>query len=93
MDTSYLSQQLTTIVKRLHGLYDEIGVASHERDSRDAEVYMRAHTSYGILTYIASLCALRDHEQPAESCHERETRHVRRGTTLHKDNTTDGTIS
>lgn len=38
MDTSYLSQQLTTIVKRLHGLYDEIGVASHERDSRDAEV-------------------------------------------------------
>lgn len=38
MDTSYLSQQVTTIIERLHGFFDEIGVASHERDSRESEV-------------------------------------------------------
>jgi protein regulator of cytokinesis 1 len=38
MDTSYLSQQVTTIVERLHGFFDEIGVPSHERDSRESEV-------------------------------------------------------
>lgn len=38
MDTSYLAQQVTTIIGQLHGLFDEIGVASHERDSREAEV-------------------------------------------------------
>ncbi|KAK3721523.1 Microtubule bundling protein [Vermiconidia calcicola] len=39
MDTSYLSQQVTTIVERLHGFFDEIGVASHERDSRESELF------------------------------------------------------
>lgn len=38
MDTSYLAQQVTTIIGQLHGLFDEIGVASHEKDSREAEV-------------------------------------------------------
>jgi protein regulator of cytokinesis 1 len=38
MDTSYLSQQVTTIIERLHGFFDEIGVPSHERDSRESEV-------------------------------------------------------
>ena len=38
MDTSYLSQQVTTIINQLHGYFDEIGVASHERDSRESEV-------------------------------------------------------
>ena len=38
MDTSYLAQQVTTIIGQLHGLFDEIGVASHERDTREAEV-------------------------------------------------------
>lgn len=38
MDTSYLAQQVTTIIGQLHGLFDEIGVPSHERDSREAEV-------------------------------------------------------
>lgn len=48
MDTSYLAQQVTTIIGQLHGLFDDIGVPSHERDSREAEVsrgrvsYMRA---------------------------------------------------
>jgi protein regulator of cytokinesis 1 len=38
MDTSYLAQQVTTIIGQLHGLFDEIGVPRHERDSREAEV-------------------------------------------------------
>ncbi|EKG15638.1 Microtubule-associated protein MAP65/ASE1-type [Macrophomina phaseolina MS6] len=39
MDTSYLSQQVTTIIGQLHGLFDEIGVPNHERDSREAELF------------------------------------------------------
>ena len=38
MDTSYLSTQVTTIIDQLHGLFDEIGVPSHERESRETEV-------------------------------------------------------
>lgn len=38
MDTGYLSQQVTTIINQLHGYFDEIGVPSHERDSRESEV-------------------------------------------------------
>jgi Ase1/PRC1/MAP65 family protein len=38
MDASYLSQQVNTIIGQLHGLFDEIGVASHDRESREAEV-------------------------------------------------------
>jgi len=43
MDTSYLAQQVTTIIGQLHGLYDEIGVPNHERDSREAEVHMYSY--------------------------------------------------
>ncbi|KAF1921412.1 microtubule associated protein-domain-containing protein [Ampelomyces quisqualis] len=39
MDTSYLAQQVTTIIGQLHGLFDEIGIPSHERDSREAELF------------------------------------------------------
>jgi protein regulator of cytokinesis 1 len=38
MDSSYLAQQVTTIIAQLHALFDEIGVPSQERDSREAEV-------------------------------------------------------
>lgn len=38
MDTSYLSQQVNTIIGQLHGLFDEIGVPSHEREHRESEV-------------------------------------------------------
>lgn len=38
MDTSYLSQQVNTIVGQLHGLFDEIGIPNHDRDTREAEV-------------------------------------------------------
>lgn len=37
MDTSYLSSQVSTIIGQLHGLFDEIGVPSHERESRESE--------------------------------------------------------
>ena len=38
MDTSYLTTQVTTIVGQLHGIFDEIGVPSQERESRETEV-------------------------------------------------------
>lgn len=38
MDTSYLTSQVSTIIGQLHALFDEIGVPSHERDSRESEV-------------------------------------------------------
>ena len=38
MDSNYLTTQMSTIIGQLHGLFDEIGVPSHERESREAEV-------------------------------------------------------
>jgi protein regulator of cytokinesis 1 len=38
MDSSYLAQQVNTIIGQLHGLFDEIGVPNHERDTRESEV-------------------------------------------------------
>ena len=38
MDTSYLTTQVSTIIGQLHGLFDDIGVPSHERESRESEV-------------------------------------------------------
>jgi hypothetical protein len=37
MDTSYLSSQVSTIIGQLHGLFDEIGVPNHERETRESE--------------------------------------------------------
>ncbi|KAJ8069010.1 hypothetical protein OCU04_002686 [Sclerotinia nivalis] len=39
MDTSYLTSQVSTIIDELHGLFDEIGVPSRERESREAELF------------------------------------------------------
>ncbi|KAI0400385.1 microtubule associated protein-domain-containing protein [Xylaria palmicola] len=39
MDASYLSQQVNTIIGQLHGLFDEIGVPGHDRDTREAELF------------------------------------------------------
>ncbi|KAI1460574.1 microtubule associated protein-domain-containing protein [Annulohypoxylon moriforme] len=39
MDASYLSQQVNTIIGQLHGLFDEIGVTSHDRENREAELF------------------------------------------------------
>lgn len=41
VDTSYLTAQVNNIVSQLHGVFDDIGVPSHERDSREAEVGCR----------------------------------------------------
>lgn len=46
MDTSYLSQQVTTIIGQLHGLFDEIGVPDHERDAREEEVRLPLHNYF-----------------------------------------------
>lgn len=43
MDTSYLSQQVTSIIDQLHGHFDEIGVSREERESREAEVSSSRH--------------------------------------------------
>ncbi|KAK3322219.1 microtubule associated protein-domain-containing protein [Apodospora peruviana] len=40
MDTSYLSQQVNTIIGQLHGLFDEIGVSNHERETRESELFV-----------------------------------------------------
>ncbi|KAK8048334.1 microtubule associated protein-domain-containing protein [Apiospora phragmitis] len=39
MDPSYLSQQVNTIIGQLHGLFDEIGVPNHDRETREAELF------------------------------------------------------
>ncbi|KAI1274800.1 microtubule associated protein-domain-containing protein [Xylaria sp. FL0933] len=39
MDASFLSQQVNSIIGQLHGLFDEIGVPSHDRDNREAELF------------------------------------------------------
>ncbi|KAK7750986.1 Microtubule bundling protein [Diatrype stigma] len=39
MDASYLSQQVNTIIGQLHGLFDEIGVTSHDREARETELF------------------------------------------------------
>ena len=43
MDASYLTTQVSTIIGQLHGLFDEIGVPSHERESRELEVWFFLH--------------------------------------------------
>ncbi|KAJ5947284.1 hypothetical protein N7466_000299 [Penicillium verhagenii] len=39
VDTSYLTTQVNTIVEQLHGIFDDIGVPSHERETREAELF------------------------------------------------------
>ncbi|KAL9066949.1 MAG: hypothetical protein Q9157_006971, partial [Trypethelium eluteriae] len=39
MDSSYLSQQISTIITQLHGLFDDIGIPSHERESRESNLF------------------------------------------------------
>jgi hypothetical protein len=61
MDTSYLEKQVSTIINKLHELFDEIGVPSHERDSRESELFAALsdtlHNQLKIVTkYVA--CAV-----------------------------------
>ncbi|KAL8952818.1 MAG: hypothetical protein Q9222_001290 [Ikaeria aurantiellina] len=39
MDTGYLTTQVATIIGQLHGLFDDIGVPCHERESRETELF------------------------------------------------------
>ncbi|KAI0024902.1 microtubule associated protein-domain-containing protein [Xylariomycetidae sp. FL0641] len=39
MDAGYLSQQVNSIIGQLHGLFDEIGVPNHDRESRETELF------------------------------------------------------
>ncbi|GLA45240.1 hypothetical protein AnigIFM63604_003680 [Aspergillus niger] len=39
VDTSYLTTQVNNIVTQLHGIFDDIGVPNHERESREAELF------------------------------------------------------
>jgi len=50
MDTSYLSSQVSTIIGQLHGLFDEIGVPRHERESREAEVSRTRRQACSLVT-------------------------------------------
>jgi hypothetical protein len=43
MDTSYLTSQIATIIAQLHTLFDDIGVPSHERNSRESEASQSFH--------------------------------------------------
>ena len=38
MDTNSLIAQVSTIIGQLNGLFDEIGVPDHERESRELDV-------------------------------------------------------
>ncbi|KAI9759210.1 MAG: hypothetical protein M4579_002497 [Chaenotheca gracillima] len=55
MDTSYLTTQVTTIVGQLHGLFDDIGVPSHERDARESDLFNAlSETLHGQLRLVNS---------------------------------------
>lgn len=47
-NTSYLAQQVNSSIGQLHGLFDEIGVPSHEREAREAEVSLPGPSPEGV---------------------------------------------
>jgi hypothetical protein len=72
MDTSYLAQQVTTIIGQLHGLFDDIGIPSHERDTREAEVPPSAPFAHRHTTDLSAalLRPVRDSAQSAQASHQ-----------------------
>jgi len=69
MDTSYLTSQVATIIGQLHGLFDEIGVPHHERESRESEVGRLTNVSTAKLTSnIAVFCTVGNLTQPSTTC-------------------------
>ncbi|MCJ1314400.1 hypothetical protein MMC25_008082 [Agyrium rufum] len=55
MDTSYLTTQVATIIGQLHNLFDEIGVANHDRESRETELFTAlSETLHGHLKLVTS---------------------------------------
>ena len=68
MDTSYLTTQVTTIIGQLHGLFDDIGVPSHERESREAEVSKSGIQESMTNAFAAFQCLVGDIAQPSSHC-------------------------
>lgn len=59
VDTSYLTTQVNNIVEQLHGIFDEIGVPAHERDSREAEVSSLTSIADDIVADYYGSCSAR----------------------------------
>ena len=54
MDTSQLAQQVTSIIGQLHTIFDEIGVAHHEREARESELFSSlSETLYNHLRQVS----------------------------------------
>ncbi|PGH04416.1 hypothetical protein AJ80_08527 [Polytolypa hystricis UAMH7299] len=55
MDASYLTTQVANIIGQLHGLFDDIGVPHHERESRETELFSAlSDTLHGHLRRVTS---------------------------------------
>ncbi|KAK2759117.1 hypothetical protein FQN54_003216 [Arachnomyces sp. PD_36] len=39
MDSNYLTTQVSTIIGQLHGIFDDIGIPSHEQEARESELF------------------------------------------------------
>ena len=69
MDTGYLTTQVTTIIGQLHSVFDDIGVPTHERESRETEVRQPSWKIKSVLhLHNAAFCrAFGNTEQSAET--------------------------
>ncbi|KAK2871667.1 hypothetical protein FQN49_002956 [Arthroderma sp. PD_2] len=69
VDTSYLTTQVNTIVEQLHGLFDEIGIPNHERESRESELFSAlSETLHGHLRRVDG-----EKNQMMEEAHQLKT--------------------
>lgn len=100
MDTSYLAQQVNNSIVQLHGLFDEIGVPSHEREARESEVGSpRVLIRRIIVSRLTQMAwtALRGSvggtKQPSTAGHVGEEGARRGGKEDHHLHQTDGSIS
>lgn len=57
VDTSYLTTQVNNIVTQLHGIFDDIGIPNHERESRETEVcfLLTLHGKANVLQLFSAL--------------------------------------
>lgn len=57
VDTSYLTTQVNNIVTQLQGIFDDIGIPNHERESREAEVcfLLTPHGKANVLQLFSAL--------------------------------------
>lgn len=95
MDASYLSEKVTAIIGQLHGLFDEIGVANHEREVREAQVgTVPSTTGTGLADAILVIHgSVRDAARQSAPRDFREEEHGRRGSEDNYGNPSDGNIT